>query len=113
VLAAAYPFLAEAGLGAEGLFIGQDAWSGSSFCYDPWVLYRAGVLTNPNCLLAGVVGKGKSTLGKSLATRSIAFGRKVYVNRPGFDAASFLAKDADHAQEVPDGAAGTCDQDGP
>lgn len=79
VLGAAYPFLAEAGLGAEGLFIGQDAWSGSSFCYDPWVLYRAGVLTNPNGLLAGVVGKGKSTLAKSLATRSIAFGRKVYV----------------------------------
>ncbi len=26
--------------GTEGLFIGQDAWSGSSFCYDPWVLYR-------------------------------------------------------------------------
>lgn len=79
VLGAAYPFLAEAGLGAEGLFIGQDAWSGSSFCYDPWVLYRTGVLTNPNGLLAGVVGKGKSTLAKSLATRSIAFGRKVYV----------------------------------
>ncbi|TAM87045.1 MAG: ATP-binding protein, partial [Jatrophihabitans sp.] len=79
MLAGAYPFLAEAGLGPEGLYIGQDAWSGSSFCYDPWVLYRAGVLTNPNCLLAGVVGKGKSTLAKSLATRSIAFGRKVYV----------------------------------
>ena len=79
VLGAAYPFLAEAGLGAAGLFIGQDAWSGSSFCYDPWVLYQAGVLTNPNCLLAGVVGKGKSTLAKAIATRSIAFGRKVYV----------------------------------
>jgi type IV secretory pathway VirB4 component len=79
VLSGAYPFLAEAGLGAEGLFIGQDAWSGSSFCYDPWELYRGGVLTNPNCLLAGVVGKGKSTLAKALATRSIAFGRKVYV----------------------------------
>lgn len=79
VLGAAYPFLAEAGLGAEGVFIGQDAWSGSSFCYDPWVLYKAGVLTNPNALLAGVVGKGKSTLAKAIATRSIAFGRKVYV----------------------------------
>jgi hypothetical protein len=79
ILAAAYPFLAEAGLGSEGLFIGQDAWSGSSFCYDPWVLYRIGVITNPNCVLAGVVGKGKSTLAKALATRSIAFGRKVYV----------------------------------
>ena len=79
VLGAAYPFLAEAGLGSDGLFIGQDAWSGSSFCYDPWVLYASGVITNPNCLLAGVVGKGKSTLAKAIATRSIVFGRKVYV----------------------------------
>ena len=37
------------------------------------------MLTNPNQLLAGVIGKGKSMLAKSLATRSIAFGRKVYV----------------------------------
>ncbi|MFI5036682.1 MAG: ATP-binding protein, partial [Acidimicrobiales bacterium] len=79
VLAGAYPFLAESGLGSQGILIGQDAWSGAGFIYDPWVLYRLGVLTNPNCLLAGVVGRGKSTLAKSLATRSIAFGRKCYV----------------------------------
>ena len=79
VLAGAYPFLAEAGLGTDGLLIGADAWSGASFCFDPWVLYERGVLTNPNMLLAGVIGRGKSCLAKSLATRSIAFGRKVYV----------------------------------
>ena len=79
VLAGAYPFLAEAGLGSNGLFIGADVWSGSGFCFDPWVLYEHGVLSNPNAVLAGVIGKGKSTLAKSLATRSIAFGRRVYV----------------------------------
>lgn len=79
VMAGAYPFLAEAGLGSDGVYIGQDAWSGGGFCFDPWVLYAQGVLTNPNCLLAGVVGKGKSCLAKSIATRSIAFGRRVYV----------------------------------
>ena len=78
-VAGAYPFLAEGGLGSEGVYVGQDAWSGGGFCFDPWVLYRDGVITNPNCLLAGVVGKGKSCLAKSLATRSIAFGRRVYV----------------------------------
>ncbi|MEO6512271.1 MAG: ATP-binding protein [Nocardioides sp.] len=78
-MAGAYPFLAEAGLGSAGVYIGQDAWSGGGFCFDPWVLYQQGVLTNPNCLLAGVVGKGKSCLAKSIATRSIAFGRRVYV----------------------------------
>ncbi|MBW8732624.1 MAG: ATP-binding protein, partial [Terrabacter sp.] len=79
MVAGAYPFLAEGGLGSEGVYVGQDAWSGGGFCFDPWVLYRQGVITNPNCLLAGVVGKGKSCLAKSLATRSIAFGRRVYV----------------------------------
>ncbi len=78
-VAGAYPFLAEGGLGGHGVYIGQDAWSGGGFCYDPWVLYADGVLTNPNALLAGVVGKGKSCLAKSIATRSIAFGRRVYV----------------------------------
>ena len=79
VLAGAYPFLAESGLGSQGILIGQDAWSGAGFVYDPWVLYQLGILTNPNCLLAGVVGRGKSTLAKAIATRSIAFGRKCYV----------------------------------
>lgn len=82
VLAVAYPFLAEAGLGSEGILIGHDSWSGAAFVYDPWVLYRddhKGLLTNPNVLLAGVIGRGKSMLAKSLTTRSIAFGRRVYV----------------------------------
>ena len=79
VLAGAYPFLAEEGLGAAGILIGQDAWSGSAFCYDPFELYRQGALTNPNIFLAGQIGRGKSTLAKSLAVRNIAFGRRVYV----------------------------------
>ena len=79
VLAGAYPFLAEEGLGSAGVMIGQDAWSGSAFCYDPWELYRQGALTNPNICLAGQIGRGKSTLAKSLATRCVAFGRRVYV----------------------------------
>jgi hypothetical protein len=79
VLAGAYPFLAEEGLGAEGALVGQDAWSGTAFCFDPWELYRRGALTNPNMFLAGQIGRGKSTLAKALATRYIAFGRRVYV----------------------------------
>jgi hypothetical protein len=79
VVAGAYPFLADAGLGSDGVLIGNDAWSGSAFVFDPWVLYRHQVITNPNVVLAGIIGRGKSTLAKSLATRSIAFGKKVYV----------------------------------
>lgn len=78
-LAGAYPFLAAASLGSEGVYVGVDALSGASFCFDPWVLYTRGQLTNPNVLLAGVIGQGKSALAKSLAVRSIAYGRQVYV----------------------------------
>jgi hypothetical protein len=79
ILSGAYPFLAEEGLGSEGALIGQDAWSGTAFCFDPWELYRRGTLTNPNIFLAGQIGRGKSTLAKALASRYIAFGRRVYV----------------------------------
>ena len=78
-LAGAYPFLAEGGLGSDGVFVGQDLYSGGSFVYDPWVLYARGIITAPNLILAGIVGSGKSSLAKSLYTRSIPFGRRVYV----------------------------------
>jgi hypothetical protein len=79
VLAGAYPFLADRGLGSDGTLIGHDAWSGAAFTFDPWILYQRQVITNPNVLLAGIIGRGKSTLAKSIATRSIAFGKKIYV----------------------------------
>jgi hypothetical protein len=79
ILAGAYPFLAEEGLGSAGVLVGQDAWSGTAFCYDPWVLYEKGTLTNPNMFLAGQIGRGKSMLAKSFAGRCVAFGRRVYV----------------------------------
>lgn len=78
-LSGAYPFIAEGGLGSSGVFVGQDLYSGGSFVYDPWVLYANGVITAPNVVLAGIVGSGKSSLAKSLYTRSLPFGRRVYV----------------------------------
>lgn len=44
-LGAAYPFAAEPGLAGEGVLIGRDLLGGA-FVYDPFVLYRRGVLTN-------------------------------------------------------------------
>ncbi len=78
----AYPFLAEGGLGAEGIFIGRDVHAEGAFCYDPFALYSSGRVegfTNPNAVLAGIIGMGKSALAKSLAVRSIAHGYRVYV----------------------------------
>lgn len=77
-LAGAYPFLVPPSCDL-GVPVGQDALTGGLFCFDPWALYSAGDLTNPNLLLAGVIGQGKSALAKSLAMRSITAGRSVYV----------------------------------
>lgn len=78
-LAGAYPFLAPPPPPVDRAFVGTDALTGERFAFDPWDLYAAGALTNPNVLLAGVIGQGKSALAKSLAIRSIAYGRRVYV----------------------------------
>lgn len=77
-LSAAYPFLVPPSTG-EGVPIGVDALAGGVFGFDPWGLYNEGELTNPNVVLVGVVGAGKSALAKCLAYRSIAAGRRVYV----------------------------------
>lgn len=80
VASGAYPFLAEGGLGADGVYIGRDVHAEASFTFDPFSLYgKLEGFTNPNVLLAGVIGQGKSALGKSLALRSIAHGYRVYV----------------------------------
>ncbi|MEV0535819.1 ATP-binding protein [Kitasatospora sp. NPDC050463] len=82
VAGGAYPFLAEAGLGSEGIFIGRDLHAEGSFSYDPFALYNSGRIegfTNPNAVLCGVIGMGKSALAKSIATRAIAHGYKIYI----------------------------------
>ncbi|MFE9970214.1 VirB4 family type IV secretion system protein [Streptomyces hirsutus] len=80
IAAGAYPFLAEGGLGAEGIYVGRDVHSEASFVFDPFALYgKVEGFTNPNVLLAGVIGQGKSALAKSFALRSVAFGYRVYV----------------------------------
>ena len=78
-LQAIYPFLVDSALGSRGVYIGRQAGSDASFVFDPWELYVDGVITNPNILLAGVIGRGKSALAKSLALRMTAFGVRVYV----------------------------------
>ncbi len=80
IAAGAYPFLAEGGLGAEGIYIGRDVHAEASFVFDPFALYgKVEGFTNPNVLLAGVIGQGKSALAKSIGLRSVAFGYRVYV----------------------------------
>ena len=76
-LQAAYPFVAEGGLGGRGVYIGRDAYGGS-FCYDPWELYGR-ELTSPNAVVIGIVGRAKSSLVKTYVFRQAVFGRQAWI----------------------------------
>lgn len=80
-LQAIYPFMSAPGLGGRGTYIGHEVMGGS-FCFDPWELYAQGKLTNPNMLVLGQVGRGKSSLIKSLIVRSLVFGRRSAILDP-------------------------------
>jgi type IV secretory pathway VirB4 component len=75
---AIYPFTASGGLGGRGAFIGRDT-SGGAFCFDPWVLYDEGALDDPNAIVIGKLGQGKSALVKTLLWRMLLFGRRAFV----------------------------------
>jgi hypothetical protein len=78
---AAYPAVAQAGLGSEGVYIGADL-HGGSFVFDPWVLYRRRVLSIANTLVLGVPDYGKSALSKSWLYRSRVFDRRCEIIDP-------------------------------
>ena len=46
-LAGAYPFLAGPRVPTDGVYVGQDAFSGGPFCFDPWTWYAAGRADQP------------------------------------------------------------------
>jgi type IV secretory pathway VirB4 component len=83
-LASAYPFLAEPCGAAGGVYLGRNVLTGGgAFAYDPFAAYRAGLVTNPNMLLAGEPGAGKSATAKSFIYRSAGvFGRWVAIADP-------------------------------
>ncbi|HVA04081.1 MAG TPA: hypothetical protein VMU64_10060 [Acidimicrobiales bacterium] len=92
-LGALYPFLSEPGLGGRvegggdgtgwigGVLVGRDLL-GSTFRYDPFELYRRGFLTNPNMVVIGQIGRGKSAFVKTYLWRLAAFGRRAWVVDP-------------------------------
>jgi len=80
-LGAAYPFVSEGGLGGRGVLVGRDLLGGS-FTYDPFELYARGTLTNPNMVVIGQIGRGKSSFVKSYLWRQSLFGRRAWVVDP-------------------------------
>lgn len=77
--ATAYPYVAGPSLGPEGVYIGRDLNGGGAFTFDPWELYKRGVISGMSMMLFGQIGTGKSTLAKSLAVRQVLIGRKLAV----------------------------------
>ena len=65
---AAYPFVAQASLGSRGVIVGRNVYGGA-FALDPWELYVAGLLQDPNMLVLGLKGFGKSALCKTWVLR--------------------------------------------
>jgi len=75
---AAYPFLAQGGLGAPGVYVGTDAFGGA-WAFDPWELYARGVMRSPNIIVLGAISYAKSTLIKTYLYRQHVFGRHAWV----------------------------------
>ena len=73
----AYPFLAQAPLTHKGTFLGTNLGTGAPFTFSPFELYRDGLITNPNILVAGEIGSGKTNTTCALTMRSIPLGYKV------------------------------------
>ncbi len=64
----------------RGLIIGQDAETGQAVSHDPFEAYFAGLISSPNVIVIGDVGRGKSSLLKTWAVlRQLLLGRRVVV----------------------------------
>jgi type IV secretory pathway VirB4 component len=71
----------DAGTGLAGGVLGQCQY-GSSFVLDVFDAYGAGLVTNPNVVVAGSIGAGKSTIVKMQLARALARGRRAVVVDP-------------------------------
>jgi hypothetical protein len=80
-LQALYPFMAEGGLGLRRVYIGREVLGGA-FCFDPWDAYAEGLVTNPNLVVIGQIGRGKSTFIKTWLWRERLFSRQCWVLDP-------------------------------
>jgi type IV secretory pathway VirB4 component len=71
----------DAGTGLAGRELGV-AQRGSAFVFDPFDAYAVGLVSNPNMIVAGSIGAGKSTVVKMVIDRALERGRRVVVIDP-------------------------------
>ncbi len=80
----------DAGTGLEGRGLGVSL-HGTSFVLDPFDAYTAGLVSNPNVIVAGSIGAGKSTIVKMMLDRGLSRGRRVVVIDPKGEYAELAA----------------------
>jgi type IV secretory pathway VirB4 component len=78
-VAGLYPFLHSSSLPAVGAYIGWNVLTMKSFSAHPSVWVGEGLVTNPNVMITGIPGSGKSAHIKALALRLMAFGVRVLI----------------------------------
>ncbi|MEZ5265236.1 MAG: hypothetical protein R2755_26450 [Acidimicrobiales bacterium] len=83
-LCSIYPFQTAGPLPGHGLLHGINVLAGGSpFRFDPFDAYQSGLITNPNMLIAGEPGVGKSATAKAFIYRSVGvLGRWVAIADP-------------------------------
>jgi type IV secretory pathway VirB4 component len=80
----------DAGGTRDGVALGTCTLGGP-YRFDPFSAYAEGLVTNPNVLVAGQVGRGKSALIKCLLARGVVTGRRCVVVDPKGEYAAFAA----------------------
>ena len=80
-LGALFPGVVSAVSRSRQVLLGRQT-NGELFCFDPFELYELGVLTNPNMLVIGQIGRGKSSFVKTFLFRQAAFDRRIVVLDP-------------------------------
>ena len=80
----------DAGTGLAGRSLGV-ASRGGAFVFDPFDAYVAGMVSNPNIVVAGAIGSGKSTIVKMMLDRALTQQRRVVVIDPKGEYAALAA----------------------
>jgi type IV secretory pathway VirB4 component len=78
-LAGLYPFLYGQGIAPAGPYLGTNLLTGAGFSCHPIAWLQQGLITNPNLLITGIPGAGKSAHIKALSLRLMSYGIKTLV----------------------------------
>lgn len=81
--ASTLPWQCSTELPTVGVVLGVNQLSGGTiFSYDPWECYARGILSSPNMVVLGQLGRGKSALVKTYLSRQLVAGRQAFILDP-------------------------------